>query len=418
MLEVRNVSFVTAQVRNPQYFARMLATRMGPRYAIYFSPAPDSAWGRFGRAWLSRESDLVRAARRYGFHATLKTPFRLAGGARLGELTAALDRFCAARAAFELPAMEVRALRDFIAVVPVASDARLAAIAAECVQRFDRWRAPLSDDEIRRRRSRILTQREEANLARWGYPWVLEDFRFHFSLSGPHDPGEAAARLAQAARAAAAKLAGAPFCFDAISVFEEPAPGAAFREVHRAPLRRRGRLVYLVGPSGAGKDSLLAWVRERLPQESALAFARRAITRPASADGELHEPVSAAEFEARLARGDFAMHWEANGHRYGIGREILDQLEAGITVVVNGSRAYLPRARLAFRGLEVVHLTAPAPVLERRLASRRRESAAAIRRRLRRDPAVPAPALELRNDGALEAPAGRFLRYLLGAQNP
>jgi phosphonate metabolism protein PhnN/1,5-bisphosphokinase (PRPP-forming) len=413
MLEARNVSFVTAQVSRLQHFSRMLATGMGPRYAIYFSPAPDSAWGHFGGAWLSRESDLLRAPRRYGFHATLKAPFWLAGDARLGELTAALDRFCAARTAFELPAMEVRRLRDFLAVVPLAPDARLAAIAAECVQRFDRWRAPLSDDEIRRRRERILTPREEANLARWGYPHVLEDFCFHLSLTGPHEPGEAAARLARAAEAAVAELGDAPLCFDAITVFEEPAPDAMFRELHRSPLRRRGRLVYVIGPSGAGKDTLLAWVRERLPAQSALAFARRTITRPAG-EGERHEPASEREFEARRARGEFAMHWEANGHRYGIGREILDQLEAGITVVVNGSRAHLSQARLAFRDLEVVHVTAPALLRGQRLARRAREAPAETKRRLARELHVPAAALELENDGALELPAASLLRYLVG----
>jgi len=171
--------------------------------------------------------------------------------------------------------------------------------------------------------------------------------------------------------------------------------------------------VYLVGPSGAGKDSLLAWVRERLPPASALAFARRTITRPAAESGEMHEAVSEAEFEARLAHGEFAMHWNANGHRYGIGREIVDQLEAGITVVVNGSRGHLPEARRVFPGLEVVHVTAPLPLRRERIARRGREPAAEADRRLVRELDVPMAALELVNEGALEKPAGRLLRYLV-----
>jgi ribose 1,5-bisphosphokinase len=407
---------VTCAVNGLQHSPRTLAARMVPRYAIYFSPAPHSAWGRFGRAWFARETPLVQAPRRYGFHATLKAPFSLAANARLGELTAALDRFCAARTTFELPMMQVRRLRDFLALRPSVDDPRIVAIAACCVQHFDGWRAPLSVEEAQRRREQPLTASQERNLARWGYPYVLQDFRFHFSLTGPHRPDDAASRIACAAEAAAAGLREEALCFDAISIFEEAAPGAMFREVHRSPLRRCGRLVYLVGPSGAGKDSLLDWVRERLPPHSALAFARRTITRTACADGERHESVSVEDFEARLARGDFAMHWEANGHRYGIGKEVVDQLDAGITVVVNGSRAYLPQARAVFPDLEVVHLSAPTLLLERRLASRRRESTADIRRRMRRDPGVPRAALELRNDGALDVPAGRFLCYLLHAK--
>jgi len=177
---------------------------------------------------------------------------------------------------------------------------------------------------------------------------------------------------------------------------------------------RRARLVYVVGPSGAGKDSLLLWVRERLPAAGALAFARRTITRPAAPHGEQHEPASEAQFAARLARGEFVMHWEANGHRYGIGREIVVLLEQGVTVVVNGSRAHLRQARLAFPDLDVVHITAPPALRSARLAQRAREAPAAVRERLAREIPVARAALELVNDRALHETGARLLRYLLG----
>jgi ribose 1,5-bisphosphokinase len=248
-------------------------------------------------------------------------------------------------------------------------------------------------------------------LARWGYPYVLDEFRFHFTLTGP--TGEAPG-LAYEARQALAKLADTPLWFDAVSLVTEPSPGAAFREVHRSRLRRPGRLIYVVGPSGAGKDSVIAWVRERLPADSSLAFARRAITRAAQADGEQHEPVTDAEFAERLARGDFALHWEANGCRYGIGREIVGQLQAGMTVVVCGSRAHLSQARLAFPDLEAVHVTAPPDVRLRRLMKRGREAPGAVSARLARAMHVGTPALELVNDRAIEDSGTRLLRYLLG----
>lgn len=385
------------------------------RYALYFAPAPGSAWDRFGRAWLARDSALTSVPRRYGFHATLKAPFRLADGRCLAELTAQLDRFCATRTAFELPRMQVRRLGDFLAVVPAAEDARVSAIAADCVQRFDRFRAPLDSQELAKRRRVPLTARQEANLQLWGYPYVLEDFRFHFSLTGPldHASRDAALRTGRAAARAIARLGAEPFRFDAVTVFAEDGPGAALRAVHRSALRRRGRLIYLVGPSGAGKDSLLSWVGERLPPGAPVCFARRVITRPPQAGGEQHVPASVREFASYVAEGAFAMHWKANGDRYGIERGIVDQLDAGLTVLVNGSRAYLPKARIAFPALEVVHVTAAPELRKARLAGRRRERPAAIRRRLARELPVPAAAIELVNDRALEIAGTKLLRYLL-----
>ncbi len=201
-----------------------------------------------------------------------------------------------------------------------------------------------------------------------------------------------------------------PLRIDAVTIFEEQAPQAHLRAIHRAPFARRGRLVCVVGASGSGKDSVIDWARERLPAD--VVVARRTITRPEREYGEQHRPADDALFDAMRERGEFAMHWRANGHRYGIGREIDAWLGAGRTVVVNGSREYLPRAAAAYPQLEVVHVTAPEDLLRERLAAREREEAGAIEARLARRPAVPAAALEIANVGALDQAGARLLRFL------
>lgn len=371
------------------------------RYAIYYTPAPQSAWAHFGAQWFARADPLLEQPRRYGLHATLKAPFRPVAGARLEVLLGELDAFARVRQTFHIPQLTLARLSDFMALVPAQPDPRLGALAADCVRRFDRWRAPLNAADLDRRRREPLSQRQEALLARWGYPHVLEEYRFHLSLTGP---------LRGAPAPALPPLPEEPLCIDAISLCEEPSPGAAFRVLHRAGFARRGRLVYVVGASGSGKDALIAWVQERNPP--AVAFAQRRITRPVQALGEQHVALEDAAFDAALARGEFALRWSANGLRYGIGREIDQWLAQGLTVVVNGSREHLPQASAAYAQLEVVHVTAPEETLRARLAGRGREDPGAIEARLARQPAVTAPALEIANAGALEAAGQRLLRFL------
>lgn len=179
-----------------------------------------------------------------------------------------------------------------------------------------------------------------------------------------------------------------------------------------------GRLVYIVGPSGSGKDSVIAAARGRLPAGTDVAFAQRTITRPDSAGGEHHRAVTMEAFERLLAGGAFAMHWRANGHAYGIGREILDWLARGRTVVVSGSRAHLPEALAAFPGLEVVLVTAAPEVLRQRLLARGREDSAEVEARLERaaafDRQVDAAApLRIVNEGALEVAARTLAGHLM-----
>ncbi|MDH4567921.1 phosphonate metabolism protein/1,5-bisphosphokinase (PRPP-forming) PhnN [Pseudomonas sp. BN414] len=146
----------------------------------------------------------------------------------------------------------------------------------------------------------------------------------------------------------------------------------------------KGRLIYLIGPSGSGKDSLLDAVREHAGAQGCR-VARRVITRSAEAKGELAEAVSPEAFADREERGDFAMSWYANGLSYGIPRLVDDWLEGGDDVLVNGSRGYLPEARRRYPHLLAVLLTVEDEVLRRRLHARGRESAEEIEARLARN---------------------------------
>ena len=171
-----------------------------------------------------------------------------------------------------------------------------------------------------------------------------------------------------------------------------------------------GRLIYVVGASGAGKDSLLRWVRERHPP--GVVFAHRYITRPADAGGENHVALSEPEFATRLAAGAFALWWEANGLRYGIGLEVDLWRAAGLDVVVNGSRAHLAHAMRAFPTLLPVLVTAPSERIAERLAARGREEGESLASRLRRNAdlaATTVPGMVVIDNGGDLARAGQAL---------
>ncbi len=145
-----------------------------------------------------------------------------------------------------------------------------------------------------------------------------------------------------------------------------------------------GTLIYLIGPSGSGKDSLLQAARPQLELQGCR-VARRVITRSAEAVGEDAEAVSPEQFEQLESAGAFAMSWRANGLAYGLPAQINDWLAAGQDVLVNGSRAYLPEARRRYPNLLAILLTVDAGVLRERLLARGRESVAEIDARLARN---------------------------------
>jgi phosphonate metabolism protein PhnN/1,5-bisphosphokinase (PRPP-forming) len=147
-------------------------------------------------------------------------------------------------------------------------------------------------------------------------------------------------------------------------------------------------LVAVVGPSGAGKDTLMGLARAGLAQDGRFVFARRAITRPAEAGGEAHLPLSRAAFATLREQAGFALHWEAHGLCYGVPIAIEDDMAAGRVVVANLSRGVLREAAAKYR-LRVLFVTAPAAVLAARLAARGREAAPDIAARLAREAALP-----------------------------
>ena len=229
-----------------------------PRYALYYAPHPDSPWGRFGSDWTGRcafyggtctqrapagfdagtFARLTAGPRRYGFHATLKPPFRLAQGRSLDSLTRALREACRQEEGFELPPLQVRELDGFLALVAEPmheGSARIERLAARMVEVFDPWREPLSEEDRARRHPGRLDARERELLDRWGYPWVLDRFRFHFSLTGPLR-GEQPSDIDRLREAAAPRLPRYPLRFDAVCVFEESTPGAPLRAIRRCAL--------------------------------------------------------------------------------------------------------------------------------------------------------------------------------------
>lgn len=175
---------------------------MAYRYAIYYSPSTESDLGAFGAEWLGRTiagEDLappclsgvssdewqmaVAAPRKYGFHATLKAPFRLADGATEKDLVLALAAFCATATTADLGVLHIARISGFLALIPEHQDA-VGGLAASIVRTFDRFRAPYTVEEIAYRQPERLTTSQRRLLIRWGYPYVLEEFRFHMTITG------------------------------------------------------------------------------------------------------------------------------------------------------------------------------------------------------------------------------------------
>jgi putative phosphonate metabolism protein len=175
-----------------------------PRYAIYYAAARGSALDRFGAKHLGYDAwsggdlpfpdglpadwrELTADPRKYGFHATLKAPFALAPGQSETALVAACADFARMPRAIPTIAPMVHSISGFIAVVPAQPPVELEQLAADCVRAFDPYRAPLSLEDRARRKPERLTAQQRDYLDRWGYPYVMEEFRFHMTLTGRLD---------------------------------------------------------------------------------------------------------------------------------------------------------------------------------------------------------------------------------------
>jgi ribose 1,5-bisphosphokinase len=174
-----------------------------------------------------------------------------------------------------------------------------------------------------------------------------------------------------------------------------------------------GRLVLVVGPSGAGKDTLLGLARAACADDGDIVFPRRVITREASASEE-NEEVSLGTFQEALARGEYAMHWEAHGHCYALSRAIDDEIRAGRTIVANVSRTVVGAMRRAYADVVVVSITAPPDVLAERIAMRRRSSDGKLDARLGRtvEDEAAAPDVTIVNTGSAEYHARQLVRVI------
>ncbi|WP_368904348.1 DUF1045 domain-containing protein [Taklimakanibacter lacteus] len=224
---------------------------MTMRYALYYAPAPDTLFHRLGSEWLGRDAwtgealrqpaiedlaSLTAEPRRYGFHATLKAPFELAKTRR--ELTAFARDFAARQAPVMLPKLRLAVLDGFLALIPDVETDQLQQLAACCVMDFDSFRGPLHQDEIARRHRAGLSQRQNRLLLNWGYPHVLDQFRFHMTLS--RKLGAAGlVRLKPEAETHFAPVIGVPLRLEAITIFCEAEAGAPFRAEERFTLTGR-----------------------------------------------------------------------------------------------------------------------------------------------------------------------------------
>jgi putative phosphonate metabolism protein len=220
---------------------------MPMRYAIYFTPPMDSPLTRLAASWLGRDpfsgSTLAppsvagltpaeiafhtAAARRYGFHATLKAPFLLAANETETSLVDALAEFAGHAEPFMIPRLAIGQIDRFFALLPASPLPALNRLADDVVKAFDRFRSPLTEAEIERRNPDSLSAEEFRNLCQWGYPYVFDAFRFHMTLTGRVGEPEAGRVRGALDQVFGSALAG-PVPVDGLALFVEPEAGAPF----------------------------------------------------------------------------------------------------------------------------------------------------------------------------------------------
>lgn len=222
------------------------------RHAVYFAPAAGSILEERAAAWLGRDlqgrpvarppvpgvqaehlDTLTAPPRHYGFHATLKPPFALAEGTTLDELVAALEDFVRERSSFAVPQPRVEALGSFLALRT--DSVALDDLAADCVRAFDFFRGPQSEAELAKRRAGGLSRRQEDMLARWGYPYVMDQFRFHMTLTGPIADEAERATLATWLSEWLAPALNGPLTIKEIALYSQVDRSAPFTLTRRFP---------------------------------------------------------------------------------------------------------------------------------------------------------------------------------------
>jgi putative phosphonate metabolism protein len=227
------------------------------RYAIYYAPSEGSALLAFGRRWLGRDdagTDMDRrrevpgfsrerlraltvASLNYGFHATLKAPFRLRKTTSPRELCVALEAFARRQAPAQAPPLRLTTIGAFLALAPRGPAPAVNRPAAGCVRALDAFRAPPSHSEMAHRRAAGLSPRQTALLARWGYPHVMQQFRFHLTLTDPITSRAKRCAIMQRILPLVTEFGRGPLRIDDICLYRQDAPGHAFVIAQRFRLR-------------------------------------------------------------------------------------------------------------------------------------------------------------------------------------
>lgn len=230
---------------------------MPARYGVYFLPEEGSALERFGHTWLGRDmssgrsesrpkvpgisaerlTELIKAPRHYGFHATLKAPFRLAPSKSEADLLQAAAVFSAHASRVKIPPLRLTEWAGFLALRPNAPCAAVDELAASCVQTFDCFRSPLSPDELQRRSRACLTPTQQRLLSRWGYPYVFDQFRFHLTLTGMLSGPEECAALLDFLHPRVKPLISNSMLIREICIVKQADTGVPFSVMQRFPLK-------------------------------------------------------------------------------------------------------------------------------------------------------------------------------------
>lgn len=233
-----------------------MTTGASARYAIYYAPRPEDGLATVANQWLGRNAetgeglaqriafpftaswmaDLTAEARLYGFHGTLKPPMALCDGASEADLLDAMGAFAKTRRPLVVPAMQLACLSGFMALVPAQPCEALHDLADSCVTSFDRFRRPAGEAELARRRAAGLSARQEALLARWGYPYVLEEWRFHLTLTRRLADEVERSSVTELLRRRFADYLDRPLPVQDVCLFRQPAPGRPFTVLARFAL--------------------------------------------------------------------------------------------------------------------------------------------------------------------------------------
>jgi hypothetical protein len=202
------------------------------RDAHYGGPLPQPILDGVDPQWFGK---ITTSPRRYGFHGTLKPPFHLAEGESAEALHETVEKFAATQCAFTVPTFEIRVLGGFIGIVPATRSDALHKLANSCVRDFDNFRAPAQSAETQSRRVRGLTPAQDILLERWGYPYVLEEFRPHFSLTERIEEADKRETTLSAIQATLPSEALTDVLFNSICIFGQPNDWMPFYETMRFP---------------------------------------------------------------------------------------------------------------------------------------------------------------------------------------